>query len=108
VLDGETDIRACAQHPAAGVLCRPCYRAHVQRHSRAVEFTCDECGAYADPIVGLIEILDPAPGTKVRDTRGWTRLLDVPVLLGGIGACHPCAQSAASVTRAATDQGGPS
>jgi len=108
VLDGEPDIRACASHPLAGVMCRPCYGRHIGRHDTTEEHRCDGCGRVVDDIHGAVQVVHCAPWATVRDTRGRRRALPPVFLLGGIGACGPCLAGAVTPVEAASDQGGPS
>lgn len=77
----------CYQHLGAGVLCGPCWHAHVAGHTREEEFTCDVCGALTDGLRGCSSV--PQVGLPLR-ISGATRVNPEPVTLNGIGVCTRC------------------
>ncbi len=83
----------CAEHPSAGVLCAACFLAHAERHPYTLEHTCDHCNAVVPEINTLVATIESA-GLRVTTTRGRSKLLIGPILVGCIGLCTPCAQSA--------------
>lgn len=80
----------CAQHPAAGLHCRPCSLAHTDRHSDELEHVCDECGNHSDlihPIAGTATVT-----VLTTSTDGVGALYAGTVIAIALGVCPPCAQ----------------
>lgn len=79
---------ACAEHPAAGILCPPCAVAHTKRHPYDVEHRCDACGAVVPTMRSVVGHASVAAFTV---TTGGRRSAYIgPVLVVALGACPAC------------------
>ena len=83
---------ACAEHPAAGIMCPACSTRHTRRHSWAVEHRCDVCGALAATMRALVGREDVAVTT--RTTTGRRSLYAGVLLVVAVGTCVPCGDAA--------------
>lgn len=89
----------CTQHPAAGLRCARCERGHLLRHDEQEEVTCDGCrivGKSIHPLHAWVHMT----GELVRDTGGYSRSFDGPVLLSGTGFCAACMDGGTTSTDA--------
>ncbi|MFN8019839.1 MAG: hypothetical protein U0P45_17225 [Acidimicrobiales bacterium] len=91
--DGAPVAVACAQHPAAGLMCGDCALAHTERHAWAVEHVGDGCEA-DDAEVGFACPIPTLSGTTatMHPTRGAGFLVG-RVRLIGLGFCPSCTPS---------------
>lgn len=81
----------CAEHPGAGILCPDCHVEHAERHTDAVEHTCDRCGDRVDVIRSVVGRASVSITTIT--TAGRVGRYQGPVVVIALGVCQPCAEA---------------